>query len=93
MVQRSEEEVMDKQREEDVDLFGRIVPWKQFRQQAAHLFPTESAFRWFIRTQDRNLVRAGALLKLTRGNYIDPKPFMATAVDLMRLSSSKGGVQ
>lgn len=70
-----------------VDLYERIRPWRQFREDANHLFPTESAFRWFIRTHEHALLSCGALLKLSRGNYIDPAPFRAAAIGLMRAPS------
>ena len=57
-------------------LFMRIKPWKEFRSEAKHLFPTDSALRWFLRTHDAALAQAGAVVKLRRGLYIDPPTFM-----------------
>ena len=68
----------------DVALFERIRYWKEFRREAGHLFPTDGALRWFIRCHESALVSAGALLKLRRGIYVDPGPFRAAAINLMR---------
>jgi hypothetical protein len=64
--------------------FARIRYWKEFRISAQHLFPTDDALRWFIRKHESALVRTEALLKLPRGNYLDPEIFRLVAIDLMR---------
>ena len=74
----------------DAALFRRIQPWREFRLAAAHLFPTESSLRWFIRKHGTELVDSRSLLKLPRGTYIDPEPFRATAMRLMLDSQSSG---
>jgi len=65
-------------------LFERIRPWKEFRNSAKHLFPTDDSLRWFLRTNGRALEEAGALLKLGRGVYIDPEQFKSVALSLMQ---------
>ena len=72
---------------EDAALFERVQYWKEFQPEAKNLFPTESALRWFIRQHDPALVDLDVLLKLPRGNYIDPEPFRAAAINLMRQPS------
>jgi hypothetical protein len=72
---------------EDAALFERVQYWKEFQPEAKNLFPTESALRWFIRQHEQALVDLDVLLKLPRGNYIDPEPFRAAAINLMRRSS------
>jgi len=72
-------------------LFMRIKPWKEFRSEAKHLFPTDSALRWFLRTHDTALAQAGAVVKLRRGLYIDPPIFMSSALDLLREASTGNG--
>lgn len=74
----------------EIGLFERIRYWKEFRREAAHLFPTDGALRWFIRCHEDALVAAGALLKLPRGNYIDPGPFRAAAINLMLQAAGHG---
>lgn len=69
---------------DDAALFGRIRHWKEFRATATHLFPSDHSFRWFIRTHEQALVDSGVLLKLPRGNYLDPHRFSAVAMRLMR---------
>jgi hypothetical protein len=66
------------------DRFERIRYWKVFRASAQHLFPTDDALRWFIRKHEKELVSTEALLKLPRGNYVDPEVFRQVAIDLMR---------
>lgn len=68
----------------DAAQFGRIRFWREYREQAAHLFPTDHALRWFIRKHETTLIACGVLLKLPRGTYIDPIPFSAAALNLMR---------
>jgi hypothetical protein len=75
---------MDEQVEADAALFDRIQYWKDFRTSATHLFPTDNAFRWFLRKHNTVLIAAGVLLKLPRGTYVDPGPFRALAINLMR---------
>jgi hypothetical protein len=72
----------------DAAQFARIRHWKEYREQAAHLFPTECALRWFIRKHEPALVASGVLMKLSRGTYIDPIPFSAAALNLMRHSTA-----
>ena len=74
----------------DAALFERIRYWKEFRREAGHLFPTDGALRWFIRCHESALVSAGVLLKLPRGNYVDPVPFRAAAINLMRQAAQCG---
>ena len=74
----------------DAALFERIRFWKEFRLQAEQIFPTDSSLRWFIRTHEQALVASGVLLKLPRGTYIDPEPFRAAAINLMRYRSIHG---
>lgn len=74
----------------DAALFERVRHWTEFRASAAHLFPTDAALRWFIRTHTAQLIAAGALLKLPRGNYVDPVAFRAVAINLMRQSGEQG---
>ncbi len=74
----------------DAALFERIRYWRDFRRETGHLFPTDGALRWFIRCHERALLSAGALLKLPRGNYVDPVPFRATAINLMRQAPQFG---
>ena len=62
----------------------RILPWRDFRPQVKHLFPTDSSFRWFLRTHENDLHGSGAMIKLRRGVYIDPVLFARTALDLLR---------
>lgn len=69
---------------EDAELFARVRAWKDYRQEAENVFPTEHALRWFIRKHESQLVALGVLLKLPRGTYIDPVPFSAVAMNLMR---------
>lgn len=76
--------VMTDQITSDSDLFARVRRWKDFRLQAQHLFPTESALRWFIRQHEQALVNAGVLLTLPRGHFVDPIPFQAVAINIMR---------
>lgn len=78
---------MSTQIEADAALCKRIQPWKDARQELANLFPTDSALRWFIRKHEPALVATGVLLKLPRGTYIDPVPFAAAALNLMRHGS------
>ena len=73
------------------DVFSRVRYWKDFRAQAEHLFPTDSALRWFIRKHQKVLIDRGALLKLHRGDYIDPELFRAGAIELMGQSTDIGG--
>lgn len=75
---------MNSQVVSDAALFSRIRTWRDFRTTAEHLFPTDAALRWFIRTNEQALVASGALLKLPRGTYVDPIPFSAPAINLMR---------
>ncbi len=70
----------------DAAQFARIRFWKEYRENAANLFPTEACLRWFMRKHERALVASGVLLKLPRGTYIDPVPFSAAALNLMRSS-------
>lgn len=81
---------MNEQAFADSALFSRIRPWKEFRTGAAHIFPTESSLRWFIRTHEPELVASGSLLKLPRGNFVDPVAFQAVAINLMRHRSDLG---
>jgi hypothetical protein len=74
----------------DAAQFARIRFWKEYREQAANLFPTESALRWFIRKHEQALVASGVLMKLPRGTYIDPVPFSAAALNLMRHGAANG---
>lgn len=76
----------------DALLFGRIRYWKIFRQQADHLFPTDDSLRWFIRKHESALVASGVLLKLPRGTYVDPEPFCAAVINLMRHAKTSAGV-
>ena len=69
---------------DDAALFGRIRHWKEFRATAGHLFPSDNSFRWFIRTHEQALLDSGVMLKLPRGNYLDPDRFPAVAMRLMR---------
>jgi hypothetical protein len=75
----------------DAALFRRIRYWKEFREGVTHLFPTDGALRWFIRQNEETLVASGVLLKLPRGNYIDPEPFRAAAMRLMQHGGPMGG--
>jgi hypothetical protein len=75
---------MSEQVKADAAQFARIRFWKEYREHAANLFPTESALRWFIRKHEHALVASGVLMKLPRGTYIDPVPFSAAALNLMR---------
>lgn len=76
----------------DALLFGRIRYWKIFRQQADNLFPTDDSLRWFIRKHEAALVATGVLLKLPRGTYVDPEPFRAAAINLMRHAKASNGI-
>jgi hypothetical protein len=76
MVQASESEV-----------FARIRYWKDYRPQAAHVFATDHSLRWFLRKHERELLSAGVLLKLPNGTYVDPLPFSALALRLLRAGS------
>ena len=78
------EDNMKTQTEADAAQFERVRHWKTFRAEARNLFPTDDALRWFMRQHEAALVTAGALLKLPRGNFIDPGPFKAMALNLMR---------
>jgi len=69
---------------------ARIRPWRDFRGQLPHLFPTEASLRWFIRQHEQALTESGALLKLSRGNFIDPDPFKAVALELMTVTDPQG---
>jgi hypothetical protein len=69
---------------EDAELFSRVRYWKDFQLETENVFPTEHALRWFIRKHESVLVEIGVLLKLPRGTYIDPMPFSAAAINLMR---------
>lgn len=69
---------------EDAELFSRVRYWKDYQRETANVFPTEHALRWFIRKHESELVEIGVLLKLPRGTYIDPMPFSAAAINLMR---------
>ena len=69
---------------EDAELFSRVRYWKDYQRETENVFPTEHALRWFIRKHESELVEIGVLLKLPRGTYIDPMPFSAAAINLMR---------
>lgn len=78
---------------EDAELFARVRHWKDYQLDAKHVFATEHALRWFIRKHEDQLLKFGVLLKLPRGTYVDPVPFSAAAINLMRhgrLSWSQG---
>lgn len=75
---------MQEQMVKDAALFERVRHWREFRAGAPHLFPTDNALRWFIRQHETELVSAGVLLKLARGNYVDPTPFKALSMNIMR---------
>lgn len=77
----------------ELALLARIRPWREFRQQLPHVFPTEASLRWFIRQHERELVATGALLKLTRGNFVDPDAFHAVAINLLRQVGMQGAQQ
>jgi len=68
----------------DAALFERVQFWRDFRSGAANLFPTDGALRWFIRSHEQALIASGVLLKLPKGTYVDPQPFRAAAINLMR---------
>jgi hypothetical protein len=68
----------------DAAQFERLRHWKAFRRESRNLFPTDDSFRWFLRQHEAALVTAGVFLKLPRGNFIDPEPFRAAAINLMR---------
>lgn len=68
----------------DAALCMRIRHWKEARTGLENLFPTEGALRWFMRTNEHALIAAGVLLKLPRGKYVDPVPFAAAALNMMR---------
>ena len=69
---------------QNVAQFRRLRHWKVFRLEASHLFPTNDSLRWFMRMHEHELVASGSLLKLPRGNFIDPEHFAATAIGLMQ---------
>jgi hypothetical protein len=75
----------------DASLFSRVRFWKSFRLQAENLFPTDDSLRWFIRKHEQALVASGVLLKLPRGTHIDPEPFCAAAINLMRQAKASTG--
>ncbi len=68
----------------DAAQFQRLRHWKDYRERASNLFRTDWALRWFIRRHEERLVASGALLKTSRGTFIDPVPFSAMALNLMR---------
>ncbi len=76
----------------DAAQFSRLLHWKDYRKQVANLFPTDSALRWFNRTHEQALLAAGVLIKLPRGTYIDPVPFSAAALKLMREGHFQGAI-
>ena len=75
---------------EDAALFKRVLYWKEFRNSAQHLFKTDDSLRWFIRKHERALLQSGVLLKFGRGNFIDPEPFQAKAIHLLRIPQFLG---
>jgi hypothetical protein len=75
----------------DTDLFDRLRHWKDFRKSVVHLFPTDPSLRWFMRSHEKALQDAGAVIKLGRGNFIDADRFKAVAVPLMRAAGQRSG--
>jgi len=74
---------MSEQIKANAEVFGRIQAWKKYRENAAHIFATDHALRWFIRKHGPALQASRSLLKLPQGTFIDPVPFSAMALQLM----------
>ena len=75
---------MSEQIRADAEVFRRILAWRKYREQATHVFSTDHALRWFIRKHGPALQAGRALPKLPTGTFIDPVPFSAMALQLMR---------
>jgi hypothetical protein len=56
------------------DLNRLLLP-ADYASERAQLFPSEPSVRWFIRTNRKRLLNAGALLRIGGRLMIDPNPF------------------
>lgn len=49
-----------------------LMPWRDWRAENAHLFPTDISMRWSIRQHRKTYVGSGALLEIGGRLFVDP---------------------
>jgi hypothetical protein len=67
----------------------QLVPLSVYRQPRGHVFSSEAALKWFIRTHRPALVKSGALVKLTQRWFARPEQFDEYVMQLALRSASE----
>lgn len=65
-----------------------------FQKERQHIFPSEHSLRWFIRRHKSELLRSGALLRLTNRLFVHAEAFDAAIMRVGKLTavaSYRGG--